>query len=239
MIEFANINDKKELESLWQMTFLEDSQVIEYFFSHIFKDTVTPVFRIDGEIASSLFLLPCKIGNYKGKCVYCAMTKYSHRGKGYMKELLDFSYNYCKENSFDFLFLVPAEETLFEYYAKCGFEKFGIARAHTFDGNPPENKDKLTYQYELEFDNSVIDYWKNSCIIYGGEIADFGLVFDDDTIIIRNATGNYNTIPEKYKSEKIVIQGDITFGENYSPAMIKTENKEIKNINCYIGNTLE
>ena len=34
MIEFASINDKKELSSLWQMIFLEDCQVIEYFFEH-------------------------------------------------------------------------------------------------------------------------------------------------------------------------------------------------------------
>ena len=37
MIEFATINDKKELSSLWQMTFLEDSAVIENFFENIFR----------------------------------------------------------------------------------------------------------------------------------------------------------------------------------------------------------
>ena len=32
MIEFATIQDKKELSDLWQITFLEDFQVIEKFF---------------------------------------------------------------------------------------------------------------------------------------------------------------------------------------------------------------
>jgi len=36
-----------------------------------------------------------------------------------------------------------------------------------------------------------------------------------------------------------VIKGNINFGEEYTPAMIKTENEEIKNMNCYIGITLE
>ena len=239
MIEFASINDKKELSSLWQMTFLEDCQVIEYFFEHIFKDVVTPVIKIDGENVSSLFLLPCSIGEFKGKCVYCAMTKYSHRGKGYMKDLLDFSYDYCKENGFDFLFLVPAETSLFDYYAKCGFEKFGIARTYTFDNTTPENREKLNYQYELEFDNSIIDYWKNSCVVYGGKIIDFGLVFDDEEITIRNAKGSFDEIPENYKKSGTIIKGDINFGKDYTPAMIKTENEEIKNIDCYVGITLE
>lgn len=239
MIEFASVNDKKELSSLWQMTFSEDGQVIECFFDNVFKDTVTPVIKIDGEIASSLFLLPCSIGNYKGKCVYCAMTKHAHRGKGYMKELLDFSYEYCQKNGFDFLFLVPAETSLFDYYAKCGFENFGTSRKHIIDDTTPETKEKLEFQYEIEFDNSIIDYWKNSCIVYGGEITDFGLVFDDEETIMQNAKGSFDEIPEKYKKAGTIIKGDIDFGDNYCPAMIKTEKEEIKKTDCYIGITLE
>ncbi len=239
MIEFAGIKDKKELSSLWQMTFLEDSQVIDYFFDKVFKSVVAPVIKVDGEIASALFLLPCKIGEYEGKCVYCAMTKYPHRGKGYMKELLDFSYDYCLKNGFDFLFLVPAEESLFDYYEKCGFEKFGVARTYRFDTTTPEKREKINYQYELKFNNSIIDYWKNSCIVYDGEVTDFGIIFPDEETFIRNAKGSFDEIPEKYKKEKTIIKGDIDFGNDYIPAMIKTENEEIKNINCYIGVTLE
>ncbi len=239
MITFASIEDKKELQSLWQMTFLEDSKVIENFFENVFSSVVTPVIKVNNEIASSLFLLDCKVGEYKGKCVYCAMTKYNARGKGYMKKLLQFSYDYCKENGFDFLFLVPAEKSLFDYYEKCGFERFGIHRKHIFDGNTPVTKEKLDFQYELEFDKSIYEYWKNSCVIYGGETTDFGLCFDDDNIIIRKAECDFADIPEKYKQNKNIIQGNITFGEEYSPAMIRTENEKIKNINCYIGITLE
>ena len=239
MIEFAGIEDKKELQSLWQMTFLEDSKVIENFFENIFSSVVTPVIRINNEIASSLFLLDCSIGSYKGKCVYCAMTKYSERGKGYMKKLLDFSYDYCINNGYDFLFLVPAEKSLFDYYKKCGFQNFGIHRKHIFDTNTPITKEKLNFQYTLEFDKSILEYWKNSCLIYGGEIHSFGFCFDDDNIIIRNAECDFAHIPEKYKQNGNIIQGNITFGEESSPAMIKTENENIKNTKCYIGITLE
>ncbi len=239
MVEFASIKEKKELQTLWQITFLEDSGVIENFFENVFPFVVTPVIKEKGEIVSSLFLLDCKIGEYKGKCVYCAMTKYAFRGKGYMKKLLDFSYDYCKENGFDFLFLVPAEKSLFDYYEKCGFKKFGIHRKHIFDDNTPVTKGKLNFQYEIDFGESVLNYWKNSCVIYGGEVADFGLVFDDDNVIIRNAQCDFASIPENYKKSGNIIQGNITFGEEYSPAMIKTENENIKNINCYIGITLE
>lgn len=239
MIDFAGKNDINALSGLWQSVFLEDKEVTEYFFENIFGSVVTPVIRIDGEIVSSLFLPDCKIGEYKGKCVYCAMTKYTHRGKGYMKMLLDFSYDWCKENGFDFLVLVPAEKSLFDYYAKCGFSPFGVRRAYTINGEMPEIKGKLTFENELSFDNKIYDYWKNSCIHYGGKITDFGFTFDDKNIIIRNAKGGFEDIPEEVKLNGTVIQGDITFGETDSPAMIKTENKEIENMCCYVGITLE
>lgn len=239
MIDFATEKDISTLKRMWESVFLEDEEVTEYFFEKIFADTVIPVIRLDGEIASSLFLLDCKIGSYRGKCVYCAMTKYNHRGKGYMKNLLDFSYAWCIQNNFDFLTLVPAEKPLFDYYAKCGFAPFGVRRTYAVSDNTPIQKKKLCFENELTFDNKICEYWQNSCVHYGGKITDFGLVFNDEEIIIRNAKGGFDEIPEAYKTNGTIIQGDMLYGETESPAMIKTKNEEIKNANCYIGITLE
>ncbi len=239
MIDFAGYSDRKALENLWQSVFLEDEEITEYFFENIFGDTITPIIRVDGEIASALFLLDCTIGDYKGKCVYCAMTNYSHRGKGYMKTLLDYSYDFCRDNGFDFLFLVPAEKSLFDYYKKCGFENFGLRRSHIFDGTTPEIKEKINFDCEFKFNEEINTYWKNSCVHYGGKVENFGLVFDDDNVIIRNANGNFENIPEEYKKVDTIIQGNIDFGEDEHPAMIRTENKDIENLCCFVGITLE
>lgn len=239
MIEFATEKDINALSSMWQSIFLEDEDVTEYFFEKLYADVITPVIRIEGKIVSSLFLLDCKIGSYKGKCVYCAMTKYSHRGKGYMKKLLDFSYDWCTRNGFDFLTLVPAEKSLFDYYAKCGFTTFGMRRAYTITGENPKEKEKLCFENELTFDDEILKYWQSSCVHYGGKITDFGLVFCDENVIIRNARGSFESIPEEYKECGTIIEGDILFGEVDSPAMIKTQNEEIKNMCCYVGITLE
>ncbi len=239
MITFADRNDKIQLKKLWQSIFLEDSSVIDSFFENIFDCAVTPVIKIDGEIVSSLFMLPCNIGEYNGKCIYCAMTKYAYRGKGYMKKLLDFSYDYCKNNGFDFLFLVPAEKSLFNYYKDCGFVNFGISRVHTISDKIPERKSSLKYDCHLEFGISIQRYWQNTCTVYCGVVTDFGLVFDDEEIVIRNAKGSYEDIPENHKKSGTIIKGDINFGMDYCPAMIRTEHNKIKNLNCYVGITLE
>ena len=156
-----------------------------------------------------------------------------------IKKLLDFSYDYCNKNGFDFLFLVPAEESLFRYYETCGFSKFGISRVHTVNDTIPPEKALLKCEQQIEFNNSVTEYWSKTCTIYGGEVTKFGLVFDDEETVIRNASGNYESIPEKYKKSGTIIKGNISFGTDYCPAMIKTENEKLKKINCYVGVTLE
>lgn len=239
MIDFATEKDINTLKQMWQSVFLEDEEVTEYFFQNIYADVVIPAIRIEKEIASSLFLLDCKIGDFKGKCVYCAMTKYNHRGKGYMKKLLDFSYEWCKDNGYDFLTLVPAEKSLFDYYAKCGFTPFGERRTYTISDKNPERKEKLSFENELTFDDKILKYWQNSCVHYGGKITDFGYIFNDENVIIRNAKGSFESFPEKYKTNGTIIQGDILFGETECPAMIKTENEKIRNMCCYVGITLE
>lgn len=238
MIEFAGKNDRDALKNMWQSIFLEDKEVTDLFFRNV-CNIITPVIRENGEIMSSLFLLDCKIGAFNGKCVYCAMTKYSARGKGYMKKLLDFSYTYCKNNEFDFLFLVPAEKSLFDYYEKCGFEPYGISRRHIFDGTTPEKKEMLKTDCEIVFDDEILEHWENSCRIYGGEVTKIGLCFEDDNMIIRNSRCDFDEIPEKYRNAGNIIQGKLTFGEDYTPAMIKTDNENIKKLSCYIGITLE
>ena len=239
MIDFAGYSDRRALSDLWQSIFLEDEEITEYFFENIFGDTITPVVRVDGEIASALFLLDCTIGEYKGKCVYCAMTNYSHRGKGYMKTLLDYSYDLCREQGFDFIVLVPAEKSLFEYYKKCGFENFGLRRSHTFDGSATETQEKINFDCELSFPKTIVDHWENACLHYGGQVKNFGLIFDDDEMIIRNAKCDFDTLPQEYKTNNITIQGNLDFGVDQSPAMIKTENNNLKNLCCFVGITLE
>ncbi|MGN0539004.1 MAG: GNAT family N-acetyltransferase [Candidatus Fimenecus sp.] len=243
MIEFALLSDKKELSRMWQNIFLEDGEITELFFEKIFEKAVTPVIRQDGKIVSSLFLLPCKIGGYEGKCVYCAMTLPQYRGKGYMKKLLDFSYDYCKENGFDFLILVPAGKSLFNYYEKCGFERFGVRKAYTVGSSDNSFSEFLKTDCELLFDGAIIEYWQHACVHYGGEIIenkDFsGMAFPDDTTVIKNARGSIKYIPERYRKNGVEIQGDIDLGDTESPAMIRTENGNIKSMKCYVGITLE
>ena len=73
----------------------------------------------DGEnIASYLFLLPCKIGGEKAKYIFAAATKKEFQGKGYMSRLLE---KVKEENKL--LFLRPATKELIGFYERFGFKE--------------------------------------------------------------------------------------------------------------------
>lgn len=260
MICFAEKDDIPILKEMWQEIFEEDEAVCSLFFKDIFD--FAPVYKVDGKIVSALFLLPCSFGEYKGFSVYCAMTEKEFRGKGYMKDLLDFSYAFAKKKQLDFLFLVPAEKSLFGYYEKCGFISFGSKQVLNSSGNAPRLSDvracsakeyirlrEKDAESSLSYSENIVKYWISACIHYGGEAVASGtshaLIFPDENgVILRDAYGNgiqdiIEYAKEKHPERKITAEGRLSNGSTVPCGMIRTENSEIFKNDYYIGITLE
>lgn len=243
MIEFAEKRDIAELTALWQTVFDEDKEVCEIFFESVFPLSRALIYRENGEIVSSLFLLNCSLGEFAGLCIYCAMTRSDFRGKGYMKKLLSFADGYRKEKQLDFLFLVPAEESLFEYYKKCGFEKFGnkqTAKVVDFaessldisSCSPEEyifkRESLLRDTAKLTLPAETVKYWVESCYRYGGEAVytdgACGLIFSDaEETSIRDLVGSEEGISRillyakrKYSGNSLNADGrNLSFLKNF------------------------
>lgn len=214
---------EKQIRALWQSVFDEDAAVTRLFFKNVYDICKTPVIEKDGEILSSAFLIPCEIDKYKGFYVYCAMTHPSHRGKGLMARVLNSADEAVKKCGLDFLLLVPAEESLFNYYGKFGFTPFG----YVFEKKMPKSYSEVSGKYsdlrkfsetEVKFPDCVIDYWADATVIYGGKIIEA-----DGTVCLLGE----NILDAK--NGKIKKQA----------AMIKTDIEELKNLSCYVGVTLE
>lgn len=52
-----------------------------------------------------------------------AMTHPDYQGKGIMSEMLNYSFEVMQKKGYDFSFLIPQKEWLFDYYARFGYEK--------------------------------------------------------------------------------------------------------------------
>ncbi len=154
----ATPDDYEELKKLWALCFDDSPEVIENFFIK----TVTPenvVATFNGKKAvNAMYLLDSEISikdnKYNALYIYAVCTDPSFRGKGIMKEAFSFLENLVFLRNIDYLFLVPANESLFGMYEKLGFKTGFTYTQEVFFGNDKNIKNQkssvLSYENYLE-----------------------------------------------------------------------------------------
>lgn len=116
MIKFTD--DKEQIVSLWRKVFCEDSREDVLFFLEKSKNAKCLGCFEEENLVSMLFLVDCRYSDLHGKYVYAVCTDEKFRNKGYSSSLI---YE-AKKHMNDFLWLIPAHDSLFSFYAKFGFE---------------------------------------------------------------------------------------------------------------------
>ena len=114
MIRFAKEKDREDIIRLWHSVFGDDKTSINNYLDK-YLDCVL-LYITDDKIIGMLSLLPLQYKGVAGKYVYAVATEPSFRGRGVATELIQYCYG---EN---FLLLVPAEKSLFNYYERLGFK---------------------------------------------------------------------------------------------------------------------
>ncbi len=118
---------KDMLTVLWAEAFGEDYDYIDLLFDPLSEMPECFAEFSSDHIVSALYLLKGEIqleGRlFKGRYLYAAATLQSHRSKGYMAKLIREALVYCKKESLDFICLVPADASLYDYYSRFGFRE--------------------------------------------------------------------------------------------------------------------
>ncbi len=118
----ANYEDLKELKVLWNKAFDDGTKGYCDFAFSLCDIRNIYIIKVDEKIVSMLMAIEVFIEDKKGFYLYSAATDENYRSKGYMKELIEYSYNDRINNHGDsFCITQPASESLFSYYEKLGF----------------------------------------------------------------------------------------------------------------------
>lgn len=118
--------DFPALKKMWRDIFGDEEKAVDNFFNRTAetKNIITAFYG--NEPVSVLYLLDSTIcvdgRDYKAYYVYAVCTRAEHRGQGLMRKLLDIAYEKAIGDGADYLYLVPAEKTLFELYGKNGYK---------------------------------------------------------------------------------------------------------------------
>lgn len=137
MIRYATRHDTNALKQLLKEVFDGSDRFIDMFFRLKFDGSNVCVYELEGQIVSMAFLLPAtlllKDGEHPATYLYACATRAKFRSKGYMKAVIDTVYaDICRQNHVALL-LMPAEESLYDYYTRCGFESYFYWDRHCYE----------------------------------------------------------------------------------------------------------
>lgn len=124
-VVFSNAQniDKQDIKSLWIKSFGDYPVAVDLFLDKVFDSDRAFVATVDGKLCSMLFLLPCKICNKNAHYLYAACTDVNFRKLGIMSRLIKFALNQAKDIGDSYSVLLPASDSLYDFYLKFGYQK--------------------------------------------------------------------------------------------------------------------
>ncbi len=221
-IRTSKKTDIPSLKSIWKICFGDDDEYIEFFFTNKYVDENTYVLTLDGICAAMLTVIPVKTETPAGMAfdsamLYAIATHPKYKGRGYSTELMEYTAKSLSEKKIYSLILVPAEESLFNFYAKRGYKAIFSVRECFYHNEDINISWKSTYKCDLfsvdtnEYINlrnqqlqgkffisygpEEISYQKKLSLLSGGDLF---------KIVCGNSTG-CATI-ERVNSKKIIIK---------------------------------
>lgn len=126
---------KEEVKALWKRCFDDTQEFVDLYFAQRYKDDINHVVRRDGQVVAALQAIPYPM-TFCGEMISAsyisgACTHPDYRSQGLMSGLLADTHRQMYEQGISLAMLIPAESSLFDYYARSGYASvFGYVR-HT------------------------------------------------------------------------------------------------------------
>jgi len=128
MISYGKAEYIAELKIMWHTIFGDTESYLNSFFDKVYKDENTLVDIEDGNVVSVLFMIPYKfkVNGQENKIVYlyALATDPAYRGRKIMSKLIEKSLDISTKRGYALSVLIPADDSLFEYYRQFGFEEY-------------------------------------------------------------------------------------------------------------------
>ena len=188
-------NIKNQTRTLWDKCFSEeDKRFVDFYFEKRYNEQDNIHIEKDGKVVSAMQLISYPF-SYYGKTIGCSYlsgccTDPDYRSQGLMNDLIINALNQAKNNGACFAALIPATESLFNYYEGTNFiptfdySKIRIKRQQTTDNGQQtatisvfdnESGPETFYQVYEYFNTKMRS--RNCCIQH--DEYDFGVITGD------------------------------------------------------------
>jgi len=113
--------DYENLKNLWREAFEEEESFLHaFFYERIKPENILILEDSDEKLISMLYMLPCILETDKERLsavnVVGVATSNAHRNKGYMRKLINYSFEIMTERKVDAAFLKPSNKAFYEQF---------------------------------------------------------------------------------------------------------------------------
>lgn len=197
-IRLAQKDDLQRQKELWKICFGDEDDYIDFYFDNMYKQEQTAVLLWDEEIVAMATMIPAALVMEDNKrfdlsMLYAIATHPKFQGKGFSSQIMDFCHAYLENQNQDMSILVPAQESLFGFYEKKGYQDGFYIREVTLTrdqimrpgGYQEEGviitpvtpssyniirRAQLKGKVYVDYANEEIAYQKQLCQKYGGDL---------------------------------------------------------------------
>lgn len=139
---------RQQVMELWRNNFHDSEEFIRFYFAHKYSESHSLVYESDGAIQSALLMLPYPM-TWEGTTLTTsyisgACTQPEARNRGIMPMLLQRAFAEMHERNIAFSTLIPAEEWLFDYYARLGYAPVFEYSSRLYNMEIPESGTALS-----------------------------------------------------------------------------------------------
>ena len=121
-IDEPKISHVPALRALFADSFGESEEFLDLFFDTAFTPSRSRIATEDGRLLASLFWFDCELRGSKIAYIYAISTAKEYRGKGICRALMKSTHSHLKSLGYTAAILVPAEPSLFDFYARLGYK---------------------------------------------------------------------------------------------------------------------
>ena len=125
--------DVPQLSDLWLACFEDTPQAVKLFFERNKSDLHGYAATEDGAVIAAVYLIDCTLNGRQAHYLCGAATLPSHRKRGVMSALIDYALGDAAARGDSFSVLLPANDGLYRFYARLGYQKGCTAHALTLD----------------------------------------------------------------------------------------------------------
>ena len=248
-LRLAKQEDLEQLKLIWKLCFGDEDRYIDFYFNNRAWLKETAVLLLDEGIVSMLSMIPIELEaengmKYGAAMLYAIATHPEFQKRGLAEKLMEFSSQYLLTKQIPATVLVPAEEELFEFYRKRGYQKaFSLREIILNNGQindlvqqeplfpchitPAESHDYNAKRKQIiagscfvDYMDDEIDFQKKEAQLYGTDI--YMIELKDTTIGVAAIEKNLEKVivkelllPDQYLVSAIKKISELIPGDTY------------------------